>query len=152
LADTTPEEIRFLKEIVGNDILGVIIRGHLFIESRLTHLIEQKLPEPGAIDLTRMNFHLKIDLAVAMGVLPYDLRPPLQVLNKLRNKLAHDVHKQITRADSERLFKSLPKVSRDVFGSPEDDKRLLQSCISHLYGRLLGLGTSPAPHARRSGA
>jgi hypothetical protein len=135
-ADEETREPSFLG-LVGSDPLTVVIRGHIFIESRLANLIESKLVEPGAIDVGRLNFHNKVGLAVALGSLPIELKQSLKTLNGLRNRLAHNVHAQITRADAERLFKSLPKTMREVMG-PKD--HTLLDCIAFLYGRLQGLG------------
>jgi hypothetical protein len=138
--NTSSESAEFLGTVVGEDPFGLVVRGHLFIESRLIRLIESKLTEPGQIDLTRINFLTKIELAVATGALPTNLQQCLVVLNQLRNKLAHDVHAKISSSDADRLFNSFPRAERHQISGDRGER--LQNCIAFLYGRLSGLERS----------
>ena len=88
---------RFVKSLQNEDPLGVVIRGHLFIESKFIRLIEEALPDAGAIDLGRLNFPLKLDLAVALKLLPETEKRGYAQLNALRNQLAHNIDAQINR-------------------------------------------------------
>jgi hypothetical protein len=109
-----PEVEQFLDAISREDNLGAIIRGHLHVESKLIQLIESALPEPGAIDLGRLQFPTKLELAVALGLITEDEKRGLAALNSLRNKLAHNVHYELVEMDQRQLFNALPKTVREA--------------------------------------
>jgi len=75
------------------DLLLVTLKGHLLIEEQLDNYISEHLRKPEAMPVARLPFELKIKLAHALsGPLP----PPsmweaLNILNKLRNSLAHRI-------------------------------------------------------------
>jgi hypothetical protein len=125
---------KFLEEISGEDNLAAIIRVHLYLESTLSLLIQEALPEPGALKLDRLNFGFKIGLGLALGTLPQNLREPLRIVHTLRNRFAHDIHAQLMASDEDRLFKSLSKEHRDSLRGEHD----LQNCLAFLYGNLYG--------------
>ena len=86
----TKKESKIISESLRvEDHLGVIIRGHLYVESKIIELIENALPDPGAIDLTRLNFPTKLELASALRVFDESNKRPYSALNSLRNRLAH---------------------------------------------------------------
>jgi hypothetical protein len=58
-----------LKHLTGNDPLGVVIRGHQYIESALTRLWEEGVPHPKAIDFAKLHFPTRVGLVVALGLL-----------------------------------------------------------------------------------
>jgi len=47
----SPEELHFLDSVNSQDSLGVVIRAHLFIESKLMEVIENALPDPDRLTL-----------------------------------------------------------------------------------------------------
>ncbi len=111
------EGASFLASIQGEDDLGAIVRAHLFIESELLKLIAQGLAKLGAVNLTVVNFPVKVGLAIALGSVPVGLQKALLKVNALRNKMAHNFHAQVTRADAQELFESLPTNERLIMGS-----------------------------------
>jgi hypothetical protein len=136
-ADLSEEDKRagaqFLADTCGEDDLAIIIRAHVYMESTLTLLIEERLIEPGAFNPNRIGFNDKLGLAVALGAIPTELRGPLQILNTFRNRLAHDKNANITASDEDKLFKSFSKLDRErITGSG------LSDCLSYLHGSLYG--------------
>ncbi len=63
----SPEVQAFIDHIRKEDILGVLIRGHLYIEEKLTALIEMNLRQPEKLKLEKKSFSLKIELTVALA-------------------------------------------------------------------------------------
>ena len=124
---------KFLTDVQGEDPLAVIIRGHLYVESVLTQLIEEFLAEPSAIEVERLSFKTKVELALAVGAPIEELRTPLTELNRLRNKLAHDVGATITVQDEDRLFKTFTRETRGTIVGQR-----LSDSISYLHGLLTG--------------
>lgn len=112
--DPTNSLNRFAKDLSREDFLGVILRGHLHIEAMLNAKIRARLRYPAAIQLDGdkgLGFAKKIELAVAIGIVPNDLAPVFKRLNKYRNHLAHNLSFQpgLNEArDFQRLFP--PKV------------------------------------------
>jgi hypothetical protein len=125
---------KFLAETTNEDTLAVIVRAHLYLESTLTLLIEEYLAEPGALEVDRLAFSIKVGLALALGALPESLKQPLQMVNSLRNRFAHNIYAQLDASDADKLFKSFSKYDR---GSIHDNE--LSYCLSYLYGALYAL-------------
>jgi hypothetical protein len=95
--------------------LEVVIRGHLWIESLLNRLIEIEAADPAALDLERMGFRQKVDIAHAFGLLHPTDAVALRGLNRLRNTLAHTLAADPTDADLDRLEGLLDGPVRRMF-------------------------------------
>jgi hypothetical protein len=52
----------------------------------LIQTFEESLPEPGKIDLTRLNFPTKLELALALKLLPHDQKGGFAALNAARKQ------------------------------------------------------------------
>lgn len=125
---------KFLDDIAGGDTLAIVVRAHLYMENWLNQLIEERLSEPGAVEIERQSFRFKVDLAVALGVLPQPLQQPLLVVNSFRNRLAHDIEARITQKDVDRLFKSFIRIDRQSITSGTT----LTNVLAYLHGCLHG--------------
>ncbi len=75
-------------ELVEEDNVGLVLRGHLHVEHQLTKYISEQLPFPERVDWGKIDFIGKVELALACG-LDVDIRPGLERLESLRNKFAH---------------------------------------------------------------
>lgn len=136
------ETTDFIKALNSEDTMGVLIRGHLYLEAVLLRLIGEALEEPGAIELDALRFPVKVDLAIALSAIPTYLRSPLISLNTLRNKVAHNVSVLITDSDQRNLFNRLSKKDRQATMKMMESKKfsqLLPACIARLYVLLLTL-------------
>lgn len=134
------EAKRFHAHLEQEDILGLVVRGHLYIEVRLTDLIEQALHEPEKLNLAKKSFALKVELAVAMGVIHEPLEAPLTLLNNLRNRLSHRIEAEIARSDAEAIYKALPVgLQRYPDVSSYDAADICRITIIILFGYLSGL-------------
>lgn len=88
-----------------NDPLQAIIRGHLMLETRLIRLIELSLKEKEELDVTKLRFPTKVDLACALGAIKdKNYKKMLLKINTLRNKFAHDIDKDLEKEDVFQLF------------------------------------------------
>ena len=100
-------------------------------------LIYEALPNPEAIDLTRLGFPLKVDLAIALRLLLLEEKPAYIVLNKLRNRLAHDLDVEIGRTEEIELFHAMGSMQRLSLSnrSPDDFQfpDLLRRVIAVLF-------------------
>lgn len=73
------------------DDMGVLLRGHLWIEAVLEYAARSKLERPDAIDWANARFEHKIALAEATGAADVPLARALKSFNRLRNKSAHEM-------------------------------------------------------------
>jgi hypothetical protein len=69
----------------SDDALTVVLKGHLAIEALLDLAISEVLRQPHRLEVQRLGFALKVDLAVALGIVPDEVRGPLVKINTLRN-------------------------------------------------------------------
>lgn len=83
-----------------NDPLQAIIRGHLILESRLIKIIELCLKNKEEINVTKLRFPIKVELAYALGAIKdKSYKSILLNINTLRNKFAHDINKELKEED-----------------------------------------------------
>lgn len=76
------------------DPTALLLRGHLWVERLLLDLIRSDLEFPEEFnELDRLAFPTKVSLARAQGSLPWP--NALLELNRVRNRLAHDVRFEI---------------------------------------------------------
>lgn len=86
-----------------------VLQAHLYFDHVITALLVEELKNPDAIDLKRMGFAHKLQLVHALGLMPPDLVPVVSVVNKIRNRLAHDLEASIGQDEVAQLKNSLPK-------------------------------------------
>ena len=133
-ADDRAFGAKFLKDIAGEDAIGVVIRAHLYAESTLNQLIEECLFRPKAMNVVEVAFRIKVALAAALGIIPEDFQTPLKQLNALRNKLAHRLDAEITNSDLDSLYYSFAQDDRKEMTG---DKQL-QNVLAYMHGCLHG--------------
>lgn len=91
---------QLIKDINVDDPLQMIIRAHLNIEASLIKLIELSLENKNHIDVARLRFPTKVDLAFALGsIADTNYKNILKNVNRLRNKFAHNLSYELTDAD-----------------------------------------------------
>jgi hypothetical protein len=135
------EEAQNFEAHLGNeDMLGVIVRSHLYIEEKLTTLIEINLRQPEKLKLRKKNFSLKIELASALGFGAESLQGALGILNELRNRLSHNLQAEISKSDCLRLYGALPsKLQILAKTDTEPARSLLEFTLTVLFGYLAGM-------------
>jgi hypothetical protein len=101
-----------LKIVNQDDPLQVVLRGHLVRESSLIKLIESALRHPKEVELQQISFSRRVDLGVAMGVLPKDMRARFLRINQIRNRFAHRLKSQIEDEDIQVLWDGLVEYDR----------------------------------------
>jgi hypothetical protein len=96
------------------DDFAAAIRGHLYLEHILMTFIQSALQRPDAVNLDRLHFPVKVDLAIALGLLPEDLAPPLKKVNSFRNKVAHNLKYQMSDTDRKELYDSFSPLGKQL--------------------------------------
>lgn len=96
-----------VKDVSARDELGLVLRGHLYVEHTLNEMLGVMMPYAGRLRRLNLTFTRKVELARALGVLILDEEKPLLALNELRNRYAHDLKGPIGEAQVERLYGSI---------------------------------------------
>jgi hypothetical protein len=81
------------------DVIGRILRAHLYVEHYLTEYLRKANPRLGNLNSVRISFSQKIDLLDSNDAVVKDIIPGIRHLNKIRNRLAHNLSVEITEAD-----------------------------------------------------
>lgn len=89
------------------ELMGRILRAHLVVEYYLTKWLQYKNPNLGSIDDARASFSLKVNLIGNCDALVKECVPSLKQLNKVRNRVAHNLSVEILPED-EKIFRSTP--------------------------------------------
>lgn len=94
----------------GKDLDLVILKGHLLIEEQVKEIIRQKLPNPDALNITRMNCHQAICLAQALLPSSYeeDFWIASKKFNELRNNIAHKLSPEQREAKIDEFVDCVP--------------------------------------------
>ena len=95
------------------------MQGHLYLEHIFDVLLREALPNPEAIELKRMGFAQRIDLVLALDLLPQELVETVRALGRLRNRSAHDLDFEITDKEVADLRNITPKPLRDAVQAEE---------------------------------
>lgn len=103
----------FMSYTISEDFMGIILRGHLFIENELSTLIRNVLINPSKIDLP--YFSTKLDAAFSLGVIDEQWYGAFKKMNKVRNKYAHDLGYEFTNKDYDDLVSTLSKEAKEEF-------------------------------------
>lgn len=104
--------IALIRALTGEDTLGAVIRGHLYIENELEQFIRLRLPD-GAYDALNLSYSAKVRLAVGLG-LPEARRGALEEVGRIRNKFAHRLDTALTDEIADRLWRAFGPEGQDV--------------------------------------
>ena len=107
--------------LASDDPLVVILRGMIGIEARLDAGLNERLQPGHKLEVESLSFALKVDLGIALGLLPPDVRPVLTVLNANRNKFAHGWKASFTKQDARDLVNSWTPMVEHVAGDRTTD-------------------------------
>ncbi|WP_036744607.1 hypothetical protein [Paracoccus sp. N5] len=104
----------FTKRIGSGDRWQQLIQAHLYFEHVVAQILTEALAKPEAISLSRMGFSQRMDLVVAMALLPDELVTPIRKISGLRNKIAHDLTFEVGDSDVRDLENCTPVNLRDA--------------------------------------
>lgn len=104
----------FTKRVRSGDRWQQLIQAHLYLEHVVAQLLKEALAKPEAISMSRMGFSQRLDLIVAMALLPDELVSPIRKISGLRNKIAHDLTFEIADSDVRDLENCTPVSLRDA--------------------------------------
>lgn len=130
----------FLAAVNAEEPLAMVMKSHLCIEALLSLAISEFLTAPHALELRRLSFGLKAELAVALGIVPSDCRALFLAANRVRNAFAHDRRAEFTPKQAAALFSALSPRQRAILNRPlvqyDDCTVVFSECVSLLYVEL----------------
>ncbi len=86
-----------------------VLQAHLYFDHVITALLTEELKNPTAIDVKRMGFAQKLQLVHALALMAGELVPVVSHVNKIRNRIAHDLEAKIGDDEIAQLKNALPK-------------------------------------------
>lgn len=125
-----PTNEQFITILNALDLAVLSIRGHVAIESALSDVIVNALPDPHQLEIERLSFPLKVDLAIALKGLHKDSRPLFLKLNTIRNRFAHQATAELDESSARDLKNSMAIIHRkmvgDHFNTSNDSRSILR--------------------------
>ena len=88
------------------DLIGRILRAHLFVEHYMTEYITNTNSRLGDLNQARLSFVQKTALLDATNPDMTDILPGIRQLNRIRNRLAHNLDVQVTGEDAKTFLES----------------------------------------------
>lgn len=115
-ADFYAMKARWNKDVLT---IGRILRAHLHVEYYLTEFLQHINPKLGNLDEARITFNQKVNLLRTDDRTVDYLIPGIRHLNKIRNRLAHNLEATVTDDDATVFLQGMFKAFRDagVMGS-----------------------------------
>jgi hypothetical protein len=96
----------FMEHLASDDLLGLVLRAHLWVERELEAIITALLPFPERLR-RRWSFGHRLELVAALGILDEKDVPGYEDLDDLRNRLAHRFNYQLSEQDQEALLRKM---------------------------------------------
>lgn len=130
----------------GDDLLDVVLRGHLHVEQLLLSMIEHWAVNPRYVADARLSFSQKLSLVRALNLHHPDepIWNALAALNSLRNDLAH----RLTSDQREKKVAAFISFTNEDSASAQEDEKdevasihqQLLGCFAYLFGGLEAMG------------
>lgn len=130
----------------GDELLDVVLRGHLHVEQLLLVMIEHWAVTTRYVSEARLSFNQKLYLARALNFHHPDepIWSALSALNSLRNDFAHRLTSDQREAKVNNFIKlvndDLSTVSKSANEPTDVPKVELLKCFSYLFGSLQSMG------------
>lgn len=109
----------FSNALESEDLTGVLIRGHLYIENEMNGFLEKALPRFKEAKIVKWEFADKLKLLYALGLISLELRNAVGKFNTLRNGTAHmatpGVIPVVTDDMVHQLWNAVGKEQQDLF-------------------------------------
>jgi hypothetical protein len=111
----------------------ILLRGHLWIENLINDVIDVHMTDPSALDLDRISFRQKIDIAQGFGFINPEDGRSLRVLNRLRNKLAHNVMAEPSQNEIRDLVNMLAGRPKAIFDNVMHVPQVIEQADSKFF-------------------
>jgi hypothetical protein len=105
---------RLRNEVMEGDMTAMVIRAHLFLEHVLIQTLADAFRVKDAFNLRRINFPQKLDLCIALGLLPAAWRRSVMIINQMRNDVAHQLDHSFPDSVRLELWDEFPPPLREL--------------------------------------
>jgi hypothetical protein len=96
------------------DVFRHAIVGFSIIEAALEELLAHALVSSHKVELSRMTVGLKVDLAIALGLLQVESKGLIMKLSKIRNHYAHEVEQNNEYCDYQEVKSCFSETQRSL--------------------------------------
>jgi hypothetical protein len=127
------------------EVIGRILRAHLYVEHYLTENIRAKNPALGSLEDARLTFAQKVALLDIRGPAVASLVPGIRRLNAIRNRISHTLRAEVTSEDADVfLANELFRLLRDKAAEP-DTPSTDPVDVLEAFAKLAGLWLDNSP-------
>lgn len=127
----------FREHMSDPNLLAMLLKGHLWIESCLNTALEVAFENPDRAEIARLPFAAKLNLGLASGALTAEEAAPLKLLNRIRNRIAHDLHSSASEDDVAALEESLTGYVASVYATVRREGEAAVRLYLWLYAVLM---------------
>ena len=106
----------FISVLRSKASFELAVRGHIAIDHALNHVLVALLAEGHTVEVSRISFLLKVDIAVGLQALPAESRGLYVKLNSIRNRFAHRADATLTEKDMREVKAAMSKRHRVMTG------------------------------------
>lgn len=99
---------KFDADMRSGDLLVVVLKAHLYLEHVLIQTLNDAFLNPEAARVRRMNFPSRLELCIALGLVPELWEKPVKQINEMRNKVAHRLEFEFSDSEKLALFRAMP--------------------------------------------
>jgi hypothetical protein len=110
-----PSAEELLAVLRDADEFTIAIRGFSCVERAVDVLLEDALPAVQAVDVERLTINLKLNLTVALKLLPSEDTRAILALSKIRNTFAHDFRATLSADQARNLVNVLSERQRHFY-------------------------------------
>lgn len=123
-----------LRGLNSRSPLHMVLKGHSFVDAALSVIIAESLPVARSFEVAALSFPLKVDLAVALGLIPAEERGGYVRLNRLRNRFAHNPTTRLSKRDAVDFYNSLSPHQQEAIRAWLSEHRisLFRRCVNLL--------------------
>lgn len=134
------DESSFENALNSQSPIEILLLGHLYVQRALSAAVPEALPYPERLDLDKWSFSRLLELGSALGLSwlrPVDVGV-LTRLNRLRNRLAHDLQFELGPVQELELYNVMSQDLRgvafhsqpfDQFAFPEALRQMISSIV-----------------------
>lgn len=120
--------------------IGRILRSHLYLEHYITEYLEKANPRLGKISAARLTFNQKVALLDSQNPRLADVLPGIKHLNKIRNRLAHDLTSTLSTEDAAvfletKFFRAMRNEGAKPQVQSQDPLDILEDFAQHASSR-----------------
>lgn len=134
-----PTSAEFLGIVEHPQVQVSVIIAQIVLENLIALALSETMAGQHHLELERVPFPMKLDLAIALGILPLESRPIYLKVNNLRNNFAHDWSATFHDSEGINFYNCLSGFQRRGFGSKENQqggKAILTQILCVLFVEL----------------